>query len=74
MEQVWPGMILEFPDPRFIYFLLSQSQLSKSCSLQLGLGDSIDRNMPSLVPMDGFLAQNVACGWWHTLLLGETQL
>ncbi|KAJ0087670.1 hypothetical protein Patl1_31809 [Pistacia atlantica] len=41
---------------------------------QLGLGDSIDRNIPSLVPIDGFLPQNVACGWWHTLLLGETQL
>ncbi|XP_044494027.1 ultraviolet-B receptor UVR8-like isoform X2 [Mangifera indica] len=41
---------------------------------QLGLGDSIDRNIPSPVPMEGFLPQNVACGWWHTLLLGRTQL
>ncbi|KAL9426199.1 hypothetical protein AB3S75_033054 [Citrus x aurantiifolia] len=39
---------------------------------QLGLGDSIDRNIPSLVPIHGFLPRNIACGWWHTLLLAET--
>ncbi|KAI9154028.1 hypothetical protein LWI28_020122 [Acer negundo] len=38
---------------------------------QLGLGDSIDRNIPSQVPIDGCLPKNVACGWWHTLLLAE---
>ncbi|XP_044473732.1 alsin-like [Mangifera indica] len=41
---------------------------------QLGLGDSTDRNVPSLVPVDRFLPQNVASGWWHTLLLGQTKL
>ncbi|XP_050244298.1 ultraviolet-B receptor UVR8-like isoform X1 [Quercus robur] len=38
---------------------------------QLGLGDSADRNIPSLVSTDGSLPTNVACGWWHTLLLAE---
>ncbi|KAL8462852.1 hypothetical protein ACS0TY_033741 [Phlomoides rotata] len=39
---------------------------------QLGLGDVIDRNIPCEVSMDGYLARNVACGWWHTLLLAES--
>ncbi|KAL0452823.1 UNVERIFIED_CONTAM: Ultraviolet-B receptor UVR8 [Sesamum latifolium] len=39
---------------------------------QLGLGDVIDRNIPSQVPIDGCAARNVACGWWHTLLLAES--
>ncbi|XP_059628089.1 ultraviolet-B receptor UVR8-like isoform X2 [Cornus florida] len=39
---------------------------------QLGLGDVIDRNIPSQVSMDGCSAKNVACGWWHTLLLAES--
>ncbi|XVE96925.1 hypothetical protein REPUB_Repub02eG0266000 [Reevesia pubescens] len=41
---------------------------------QLGLGDTIDRNIPAQVPMDGCLPKNVACGWWHTLLLAETPI
>ncbi|KAJ4835276.1 hypothetical protein Tsubulata_002786 [Turnera subulata] len=39
---------------------------------QLGLGDSIDRNIPSLVPTESCQPKYVACGWWHTLLLAET--
>ncbi|KAJ8747117.1 hypothetical protein K2173_008916 [Erythroxylum novogranatense] len=40
---------------------------------QLGLGDTMDRNMPSQVGLlEGCQPKNVACGWWHTLLLGET--
>ncbi|KAL7147729.1 hypothetical protein ABFS83_06G126200 [Erythranthe nasuta] len=39
---------------------------------QLGLGDVIDRNAPCEVPTDGYVAKNVACGWWHTLLLAES--
>ncbi|XP_049405781.1 ultraviolet-B receptor UVR8 isoform X1 [Solanum stenotomum] len=39
---------------------------------QLGLGDVIDRNIPSQVSMDGHVPINVACGWWHTLLLAES--
>ncbi|XP_021757263.1 ultraviolet-B receptor UVR8-like isoform X2 [Chenopodium quinoa] len=39
---------------------------------QLGLGDAIDRNIPSQVKIDGCVAKNVACGWWHTLLLAES--
>ncbi|GLT89535.1 hypothetical protein SLE2022_075130 [Rubroshorea leprosula] len=39
---------------------------------QLGLGDTIDRNIPSQVPIEGWLPEDVACGWWHTLLLAET--
>ncbi|KAK4403307.1 Ultraviolet-B receptor UVR8 [Sesamum angolense] len=39
---------------------------------QLGLGDVIDRNIPSQVPIDGCAARNVACGWWHTLVLAES--
>ncbi|GLT92592.1 hypothetical protein SLE2022_104230 [Rubroshorea leprosula] len=39
---------------------------------QLGLGDTIDRNVPSQVPIEGCLPKDVACGWWHTLLLAET--
>ncbi|XVF08147.1 hypothetical protein REPUB_Repub06bG0200900 [Reevesia pubescens] len=41
---------------------------------QLGLGDTIDRNIPAQVPIDGCLPKNVACGWWHTLLLAETPI
>ncbi|EPS58864.1 hypothetical protein M569_15948, partial [Genlisea aurea] len=37
---------------------------------QLGLGDMIDRNIPSVVTVDGYSAKNVACGWWHTVMLG----
>ncbi|KAL5569010.1 hypothetical protein UlMin_025585 [Ulmus minor] len=40
---------------------------------QLGLGDVIDRNIPSQVTIDGCLPKNVACGWWHTLLVAESQ-
>ncbi|XP_019439435.1 PREDICTED: ultraviolet-B receptor UVR8 isoform X2 [Lupinus angustifolius] len=39
---------------------------------QLGLGDVIDRNIPSEVTIEGCTAKNVACGWWHTLLLAES--
>ena len=38
---------------------------------QLGLGDVIDRNIPSQVTIEGHTAINVACGWWHTLVLAE---
>ncbi|XP_027160079.1 ultraviolet-B receptor UVR8-like isoform X1 [Coffea eugenioides] len=40
---------------------------------QLGLGDVIDRNIPSQVAIDGCVPKNVACGWWHTLLLAESE-
>ncbi|KAA8539684.1 hypothetical protein F0562_026376 [Nyssa sinensis] len=39
---------------------------------QHGLGDVIDRNIPSQVAIDGCISKNVACGWWHTLLLAES--
>ncbi|XP_015876568.2 ultraviolet-B receptor UVR8 isoform X1 [Ziziphus jujuba] len=39
---------------------------------QLGLGDVIDRNIPSQVVIEGGIPRNVACGWWHTLLLSES--
>ncbi|KAK6126103.1 hypothetical protein DH2020_040217 [Rehmannia glutinosa] len=39
---------------------------------QLGLGDTIDRNMPAQVPLKDYTPKNIACGWWHTLLLCET--
>ncbi|XP_041000486.1 ultraviolet-B receptor UVR8-like isoform X6 [Juglans microcarpa x Juglans regia] len=39
---------------------------------QLGLGDVIDRNIPSQVIIDGCIPKNVSCGWWHTLLLAES--
>ncbi|KDP44887.1 hypothetical protein JCGZ_01387 [Jatropha curcas] len=38
---------------------------------QLGLGDVIDRNIPSPVTIEGCVPRNIACGWWHTLLLAE---
>ncbi|CAL1374581.1 unnamed protein product [Linum trigynum] len=41
---------------------------------QLGLGDVIDRNIPSQLTIDGYTLRSVACGWWHTLLLAEPQL
>lgn len=41
---------------------------------QLGVGDSIDRNTPTQVPIEGCRPKKVACGWWHTLLLAETPL
>ncbi|XP_055812478.1 ultraviolet-B receptor UVR8-like isoform X5 [Solanum dulcamara] len=40
---------------------------------QLGLGDTIDRNDPFEVPIDDCTPKNVACGWWHTLLLAESR-
>ncbi|XP_020598966.1 LOW QUALITY PROTEIN: ultraviolet-B receptor UVR8-like [Phalaenopsis equestris] len=39
---------------------------------QLGLGDSIDRNIPSLVPIENLRVMNVSCGWWHTLALAHS--
>ncbi|WRX11569.1 Regulator of chromosome condensation [Theobroma cacao] len=39
---------------------------------QLGLGDVIDRNIPSQVTIDGCGPKNIACGWWHTLLLADS--
>ncbi|XP_059305547.1 ultraviolet-B receptor UVR8-like isoform X8 [Lycium ferocissimum] len=39
---------------------------------QLGLGDTVDRNDPCEVPVDDCTPKNVACGWWHTLLLAES--
>lgn len=39
---------------------------------QLGLGDSMDRNVPCIVPVDGYHPLNVSCGWWHTLVLAES--
>ncbi|OMO97266.1 Regulator of chromosome condensation, RCC1 [Corchorus olitorius] len=41
---------------------------------QLGLGDTIDRNIPAQVPLDGCQPKNIACGWWHTLLLAEAPI
>ncbi|VVB05779.1 unnamed protein product [Arabis nemorensis] len=39
---------------------------------QLGLGDVIDRNAPSEVRIKDCFPKNIACGWWHTLLLGQS--
>ncbi|XP_076954687.1 ultraviolet-B receptor UVR8-like [Bidens hawaiensis] len=39
---------------------------------QLGVGDLLDRNIPSQVDLDGFVPRAVACGWWHTLVLAES--
>ncbi|KAK4785133.1 hypothetical protein SAY86_001822 [Trapa natans] len=39
---------------------------------QLGLGDVVDRNIPSQVTVDGCIPRKVTCGWWHTLLLSES--
>ncbi|KAK4359277.1 hypothetical protein RND71_021506 [Anisodus tanguticus] len=39
---------------------------------QLGLGDTVDRNDPCEVPIDDCRPKNVACGWWHTLLLADS--
>ncbi|URD78863.1 E3 ubiquitin-protein ligase [Musa troglodytarum] len=39
---------------------------------QLGLGDSIDRNIPAVVPIENLQPKNVSCGWWHTLVLSES--
>uniref|UniRef100_M4DED9 RCC1-like domain-containing protein n=1 Tax=Brassica campestris TaxID=3711 RepID=M4DED9_BRACM len=39
---------------------------------QLGLGDTIDRNIPTQVELDGCRLRKVACGWWHTLLLADS--
>ncbi|XP_016542341.1 ultraviolet-B receptor UVR8 isoform X3 [Capsicum annuum] len=38
---------------------------------QLGLGDTVDRNDPCEVSIDDCRPKDVACGWWHTLLLAE---
>ncbi|XP_006290887.2 ultraviolet-B receptor UVR8 [Capsella rubella] len=38
---------------------------------QLGLGDTIDRDIPTQVQLDGCRLRKVACGWWHTLLLAD---
>ncbi|XP_077238918.1 ultraviolet-B receptor UVR8-like isoform X2 [Tasmannia lanceolata] len=39
---------------------------------QLGLGDVVDRSIPSEVPIDDCILKNVSCGWWHTLVLAES--
>ncbi|XP_068668074.1 ultraviolet-B receptor UVR8-like isoform X1 [Aristolochia californica] len=39
---------------------------------QLGLGDVIDRSIPSQVPLESCTPKNVTCGWWHTLVLAES--
>ncbi|KAF7816395.1 ultraviolet-B receptor UVR8 isoform X1 [Senna tora] len=39
---------------------------------QLGLGDVIDRNIPSQVNIEDCVPINVACGWWHTVLLAKS--
>ncbi|KAJ3668937.1 hypothetical protein LUZ60_010887 [Juncus effusus] len=39
---------------------------------QLGLGDAIDRNVPSQVQIESHRPLNVSCGWWHTLVLAES--
>ncbi|XP_022767598.1 ultraviolet-B receptor UVR8-like isoform X6 [Durio zibethinus] len=41
---------------------------------QLGLDDTIDRNISAQVPIDGCQPKHIACGWWHTLLLAETPI
>ncbi|KAK1571738.1 hypothetical protein Q3G72_022195 [Acer saccharum] len=38
---------------------------------QLGLGDVIDRNVPCQVTIEGCVPKDIACGWWHTVLLAE---
>ena len=78
MEQVWPGMFIilinlgnAFTIPFFLFsFLLMEGFLALYA--QLGLGDCIDRNIPSPVSIGGCQLKNVACGWWHTLLLATT--
>lgn len=33
----------------------------------------MDRNIPEEVTLkEDYTAKNIACGWWHTLLLCET--
>lgn len=54
----------------FFFFLLMEGFLALYA--QLGLGDCIDRNIPSPVSIGGCQLKNVACGWWHTLLLATT--
>nr|ACF87469.1 unknown [Zea mays] len=39
---------------------------------QLGLGDSMDRNVPCSVPVDAYHPLNVSCGWRHTLVLADS--
>ncbi|XP_062225946.1 ultraviolet-B receptor UVR8-like isoform X2 [Phragmites australis] len=39
---------------------------------QLGLGDSMDRNVPCSVLVEAYHPLNVSCGWWHTLVLAES--
>ncbi|KAG8647663.1 ultraviolet-B receptor UVR8 isoform X2 [Manihot esculenta] len=58
----WPTALFD-RDPFFVYHCTE---------LQLGLGDSMDRNIPSRVSIESCRPKNVACGWWHTLLLTET--
>ncbi|XP_031487493.1 ultraviolet-B receptor UVR8-like isoform X1 [Nymphaea colorata] len=38
---------------------------------QLGLGDTINRGIPCQVQISEYRPRNLACGWWHTLLLAE---
>lgn len=71
MEQVRPGNNLIKWKPWTIVTSYSlHSQCVPPC-LQLGLGDSADRNVPSQVSVDRCLPKNIACGWWHTLLVAE---
>ncbi|TYI62811.1 hypothetical protein E1A91_D10G273100v1 [Gossypium mustelinum] len=55
-----------------VWLKLKTEILSSRCLKQLGLGDVIDRNIPSQVTIEGCSPKNIACGWWHTLLLAES--
>lgn len=75
MEQVWSGkkkQTVVFVKFLYVCYLLKQSVLLGL--KQLGLGDVIDRNAPSEVRIKDCVPKNIACGWWHTLLLGQSSL
>ncbi|KAL2643805.1 hypothetical protein R1flu_011392 [Riccia fluitans] len=36
---------------------------------QLGIGDTVDRDIPAEVTLKDCSAKSMACGWWHTLAL-----
>ena len=46
--------------------------LNLELCVQLGLGDSMDRDVPCIVPVEAYRPLNVSCGWWRTLVLVES--
>ena len=58
--------------PTCVGILTNETECYLYIDPQLGLGDAVDRRIPSHVPVEACHLTNVACGWWHTPVLAES--